>query len=131
MIPPPTYDPNLVADAILAAATRPYRTITVGGTQVLLGTHFPSILDRLSKLLIPTLSAPGRPRNGEAALFGSVDAGRERSGEQPGRRPSFYTAAEPQPRGGAARHSRGFRDGRAAAQPATPPQGLNDAVSHP
>lgn len=100
MIPPPTYDPDLVADAILAAATRPHRTITVGGVgraQVLLGTHFPSILDRLSKLLIPTLAAPGSPRNGEGALFDTVDAGRERSGEQPGRRISLYTAAELNP----------------------------------
>jgi short-subunit dehydrogenase len=100
MIPPPTYDPELVADAILEAAVRPHRSITVGGVgraQVLLGTHFPGVLDSLSKLLVPTINAPGQPRDSEDALFGPMEAGQARSGEQPGRRTSVYTAAEIHP----------------------------------
>ncbi len=96
-VPQPLYDPELVADVILAAAETPRRTITVGGAgraQVLLGTHFPAILDRLARFIIPTLSLPDRPHEGQGALFHPENSRHERSGEQSGRRHSLYTAGK-------------------------------------
>lgn len=100
MIPPPVYDPKLVAEAILSAAVKPRRTLTVGGVgraQALAGTHFAGIFARIGKVLIPTLSAPGPSSPGEASLFRTQDGGRERSSEQSGRSISLYTALQLHP----------------------------------
>ena len=48
LVPPPVYAPELVADAILYAAEHVRRDITVGGVgrlQVLVGQHFPWLID--------------------------------------------------------------------------------------
>ena len=97
-LPPPVYDPQLVADAILSAAVHPRREVTVGGVgraQVLIGTHFPQLLDALSKAMMPLLidrTARQTPGN---SLFASAEAGRERSGVQPhALRHSAYTAVQ-------------------------------------
>ena len=100
LVPPPVYDPELVATAILDAAQNVQREITVGGagrSQVLMGTHFPALLDRLSGLLMPALSDPSRLKTPTDTLFEPTQPGRERSGVQSGRRTSFYTAAERHP----------------------------------
>ena len=105
MIPPPAYDPALVAAAILDAAERPRRTITVGGAgraQVLFGTHFPALLDRLAPLLMPVLNDRDRRQTRSDNLFASDEAGRERSGDQSPRRTSLYTAAQLHPKTSAA-----------------------------
>lgn len=100
LIPPPVYDPTLVAEAILDAAQTVRRDITVGGMgrmQVLLGTHFPAILDRLSGVLAPAMSDPTRKKTEKTSMFEPTQAGQERSGIQPGRQTSLYTAAERHP----------------------------------
>ncbi|WP_277983595.1 SDR family oxidoreductase [Sphingomonas faeni] len=100
LIPPPVYDPTLVAEAILDAAQHVRRDITVGGMgrlQVLLGTHFPAILDKLSGILAPAMSDPIAKKTTETSIFEPNQLGQERSGVQPGRRTSLYTAAERHP----------------------------------
>ncbi len=100
LIPPPVYDPTLVAEAILDAAQHVRRDITVGGMgrlQVLLGTHFPAILDKLSGILEPAMSDPTAKKTTETSIFEPNQFGQERSGVQPGRRTSLYTAAEHHP----------------------------------
>lgn len=100
-IPPPVYDPVLVARAILHAAEHPRRSITVGGggrAQVLLANHFPQALDRMAPLLIPAVVKPGEPhRNGPGDLFRPHRGGDERSDEQSGFRISPYTEAQLHP----------------------------------
>lgn len=100
LIPPPVYDPTLVAEAILDAAQHVRRDITVGGMgrlQVLFGTHFPAVLDAMAGLLAPTLSNPARPKTTRTSIFEPNQAGQERSGIQSGRRTSLYTAAQRHP----------------------------------
>ncbi|MGI4880450.1 MAG: SDR family oxidoreductase [Janthinobacterium lividum] len=104
-IPAPVYDPQLVADAILDAAEHRRRDITVGGAgraQVLVGTHFPQLAERLGGVLAPMMFDRTRPGTVGDALFSSPREGRERSGTQPGRRTSLYTAAQLHPAAAAA-----------------------------
>lgn len=96
LIPPPIYDPALVAVAILDAAQHVRRDVTVGGAgrlQVLLGTHFPALLDRMSGLLEKPLSNPKQVKTGQSSIFAPLQPGQERSGRQPGRKTSLYTTA--------------------------------------
>ena len=96
LIPPPVYDPELVADVILDALVTPRREITVGGAgraQVLFGEHFPALLDRMAGWLIPRLSDPTRPATEANSLFEPSNDGRERSGTEHGRAVSLYTTA--------------------------------------
>jgi len=102
LIPAPVYDPVLVAEAILRAAEHETREITVGGVgraQVLLGTHFPALLDRLSALLGRAMSDPTKPATKLASIFKPEQLGQERSGVQSGRKTSLYTASERHPAG--------------------------------
>ena len=96
-IPPPAYDPELVADAILDCAVHPRREVTVGGVgraQVLFSQHFPALYERLAPLLAKGAYSPSKPQPGPSNLFEGANAGQERSGEHPGRlRHSLYTAA--------------------------------------
>lgn len=99
LIPPPVYDPVLVADAILDAAVNVRRDVTVGGAgrfQVLLGVHFPKLLDLMAGFVEPAMSDPTRAKTG-TTIFAPTQPGRERSGVQPGRKTSLYTAAERHP----------------------------------
>ncbi len=99
-LPPPVYDPALVAEAILHAAEHPRRDMTVGGggrAQVLFAEHFPGIVDRLSGLIMPILTDRSRSRTPGSSLFSAGAGGHERSGAQPARRTSLYTAAERHP----------------------------------
>lgn len=105
MIPPPVYDPDLVAKAILDAAEQPRREITVGGAgraQVLFGTHFPSLFERLAPMMADRLFDPSKAKTAGNTLFGATEAGRERSGDQSPRRTSLYTATQLHPAAAAA-----------------------------
>jgi short-subunit dehydrogenase len=93
LIPPPVYDPALVADAILAAAAHPHRSITVGGIgrlQVVAGTHFPGMLARFGGLMMPLLSDPSRPATRLSNLESPFAGGHERSSLKNGRPVSLY-----------------------------------------
>ena len=99
-IPPPLYAPEVVAAAILRAAVRPFREITVGGAgeaQVLFATHFPGLFSKLAGGITPALTDRGRaaaPDNLEAPTDGGdVHSRREGSG----RSFSAYTAATTHP----------------------------------
>jgi len=99
-IPPLVYDPTLVANAILDAATRPTRGVTVGGAgkaQVLFAQHAPALFDRVAAIgsalfIDPTRNQP-RPDN----LFAPAHNGVERSRDQSGKGFSLYTTAMRRP----------------------------------
>ena len=96
LIPPPVYAPELVADAILAAAVKPQLGITVGGigrAQVLFGTHFPGLLARFGGLMIPMLSDPDQASTPGSNLDRHARDGAERSANQAGRPVSLYAIA--------------------------------------
>lgn len=101
-IPPPIYDPQLVADAILHVATHPLREITIGGlgrAQALFAQHFPGIYEKLAPLAAKGFTDPTREQPGPPNLWDGAQAGRARSGEHPHRRKtSLYTAAMLRPR---------------------------------
>ena len=93
LIPPPVYDPKLVAEAILDAAVTPRRDVTVGGgarLQVLIEQHFPRLLDHLGAVIAPVVEDDHVPRTETDNLAAPVDNGREHSGQQPGRSFSVY-----------------------------------------
>jgi short-subunit dehydrogenase len=96
LIPPPVYAPELVAEAILDAVVHPRRDVTVGGAgrlQVLVGEHFPWLLDRFGGLLAPLLHDPSIPRTARNNLAAPMSDGDMRSRTDPGRSFSIYTAA--------------------------------------
>ncbi|MDO6414672.1 SDR family oxidoreductase [Sphingomonas sp. BIUV-7] len=96
MIPPPVYDPELVAEAVLHAAIHPQREITVGGigrAGELIGQHVPGLVDRLSGLITPVLDDQDQPRTESNNLFEPTRDGEIRSGRQAGRRFSVYGSA--------------------------------------
>lgn len=65
LIPPPAYDPQLVADAVLFCAQHVRRDLTVGGfgrAQSLFATHFPALFDRLAPFVVPLLSTRSVPK---------------------------------------------------------------------
>lgn len=100
-IPPPVYDPSLVAEAILDAATHRRTDITVGGAgraQALFAEHFPALFERLAPLAAKAFTDDDKVQPGPSNLFAPQRNGRERSGEQPGRRrTSLYTVAQRHP----------------------------------
>lgn len=100
-IPPPVYDPKLVAEAILDAATHRRTEITVGGAgraQALFAEHFPALFERLAPLVAKRFTDDDKVQPQPSNLFAPQRNGRERSGEQPGRRrTSLYTAAQRHP----------------------------------
>jgi short-subunit dehydrogenase len=96
LIPPPAYDPMLVADAILDAAEHPRREVTVGGfgrIEVLAATHFPGLYARFGGLFAPLLSDPKRAKTRADNLDQAGDGGAERSDVAVGRRTSVYALA--------------------------------------
>ncbi|MFD1787085.1 SDR family oxidoreductase [Sphingomonas floccifaciens] len=97
LLPPPVYDPAVVAEAILDATVHPRREVTVGGigrAQVLAATHFPQALDWMGGVFARLLRDPSRPPSSGDNLGAPVRNGRERSRDQTGRSFSLYTAAE-------------------------------------
>jgi len=95
-IPPPVYDPELVADAILRACREPLRELTVGGigrASVLIGTHFPRLLEWLTPWIAPRLVDRGRSPTPGTNLAHVEDDGRVLSGVEKGRAFSLYAFA--------------------------------------
>lgn len=96
-IPPPAYDPELVAEAILDSCVHPRREVTVGGVgraQVLFSQHFPTLYEWLAPFGAKGAYSPDKPQPGPSNLFEGANAGQERSGEHPARlRRSLYTSA--------------------------------------
>ena len=104
-VPPLVYHPILVAEAILDAAEHERREVTVGGAgraQVLFGAHFPVLLEKLSKLLIPQLVDSTRAKTPGDSLFAPANEGRERSGIERPKRFSLYNIALHHPAAGVA-----------------------------
>ena len=102
-IPPPIYDPQLVADAILHCAVHPTRDVTVGGggrAQVLFATHFPALYEKLGPIAADAFFIDRKKTQPEPSnLKWGVNAGQERSGEHPhARKTSLYTAAALHPK---------------------------------
>jgi short-subunit dehydrogenase len=100
-IPPPVYDPQLVADAILDCAVHPRREITVGGAgraQVLFAEHFPALFEWLAPSATKGLTDDSKPQPKPSNLFGGVRAGKERSGEHHAKPFSVYTSAMEHPK---------------------------------
>lgn len=95
-IPPPVYDPQLVAEAILDAATTPRREVTVGGggkAQVLFAEHAPALFEKVAAAGSALFIDPNDQQPGPDNLFTPGGEGRHRSEKQFGRKTSFYTAA--------------------------------------
>jgi short-subunit dehydrogenase len=96
-IPPPAYDPQLVADAILDACVNSRREVTVGGVgraQVLFSQHFPALYEWIAPRGAKFAYSPSKQQPKPSNLFAPANAGRERSGEHPARlRHSLYTSA--------------------------------------
>ncbi|WP_210356729.1 SDR family oxidoreductase [Sphingomonas beigongshangi] len=100
-VPPPVYDPELVAKTILACSVRPRRAITVGGVgraETLFAAHFPGLFGKIApKAAAAGFVDPDKPQPQPSNLFGSVRTGHVRSGEHHARAVSLYTAAARRP----------------------------------
>lgn len=104
-LPPPTYEPEVVARAILDAAERPTRDLTVGGkdgVMAVLGGLFPRLTDRLMEASMFDQQKRGVPFRGDR--HGTIDEpvpgdGHHVHGEAPGRtmQSSLYTQAQKHP----------------------------------
>ena len=96
-IPPPIYDPQLVANAILHCAQHVTREVTVGGAgraQALFAQHFPKLYQRLAPIAARTFIDRAKTQPEPSNLKWGVRAGEERSGEHPfARKTSLYTTA--------------------------------------
>jgi short-subunit dehydrogenase len=84
--PPPSYAPEVVAEAILQAAEHPVREITVGGSGRLieaLDHWLPATLDRVMARLLPRMQQSRTPAGGRGAvgLYEAAGAARERRGD--------------------------------------------------
>lgn len=99
-IPPPAYDPILVAEAILLAAQKPTREVTVGGIgrmEVLFANHFPALFERLAPVVRPLLRDRSRADAPTSNLFKPGRDGWERSPDETGRAFSLYGSATRHP----------------------------------
>lgn len=99
-LPPPVYTPEVVARAILHAAQRPCRELTVGGVglmQILAAAHSPRLADRVSSLVPPLLKDERRPAPARDSLERFGDGGRTRSPFETSRPFSLYTDARLNP----------------------------------
>ncbi|MFW2830263.1 SDR family oxidoreductase [Sphingomonas sp. ID0503] len=99
-IPPPPYDPALVAEAILDCCTRRVREVTVGGVgraQALFAQHFPALFDRLAPLVAPLLHTDTLPKTRTDNLAKVAADGEERSATEVGKPFSLYTSAARHP----------------------------------
>ncbi|MBV9077224.1 MAG: SDR family NAD(P)-dependent oxidoreductase [Methylobacteriaceae bacterium] len=101
--PPPAYDSELVADAILFAAEHPRRTLSVGFggfATSLLATHFPRLTDKLIEstgFAMQVTDEPGRPARRDN-LYAPREDGARRSALPGGRREtSLFLEAQKRP----------------------------------
>lgn len=100
-LPQPIYSPELVADAILYAAQRPVRALTVGGMgrlQVAAANLTPGLFDLAASRMGPTLIDYDTPAPFEdGSLYEPQGDDGDEQGRQKGRRVSLYTAAKLNP----------------------------------
>ncbi|MFC3076786.1 SDR family oxidoreductase [Phenylobacterium terrae] len=99
-VPPPVYAPEVVADAILYAAQRPVRTLTVGagGRQMTLTAALaPHFADRLFGATFPPLSKRKGEKPASDNLYGPAEDGRVSTPHFRGRKFSVYTEARKRP----------------------------------
>jgi NAD(P)-dependent dehydrogenase (short-subunit alcohol dehydrogenase family) len=98
---PPVYTPDLVAEAILHAATRRTRTLPVGGASAMTiasNAVSPGLMDRFLALTgARSQQMPEQPRDGAGQLFAADGNGAERGGFA-ARGFSVYTWARLHPR---------------------------------
>lgn len=89
-LPPPIYDPDLVADAILRAAVKPTRSTTVGGAgraQALTARLTPHLFDKLAAKMPQILVDKSHPvPSGSGNLFAPSEEPLSARGDQCGRR---------------------------------------------
>lgn len=101
-LPDPIYDPNLVGRAILDAAQRPRRAITVGGGgkfQVLGATMLPSLYDRIASTMRDKLVDKDKPVGRvEGNLYSPQGNDGDVRGKQDGRGFSTFTSIRRHPR---------------------------------
>ncbi|HEX2560340.1 SDR family oxidoreductase [Phenylobacterium sp.] len=100
-VPPPVYAPEVVADAILYAAQRPVRNLTVGagGRQMTLTAALaPSFADRLFGAVVPPLSRRKGEKPATDNLYAPSEDGRVATPHFRGRKFSVYTEAHKRPR---------------------------------
>ncbi|HEX8568862.1 MAG TPA: SDR family oxidoreductase [Caulobacteraceae bacterium] len=100
-VPPPVYSPELVADAVLHAAQRPVRMITVGGAGRMMtaSAHMaPGLTDRLLTSAFFLLARRGSRRGQPVNLHHAGRDGRRYGDAKLVRRTSLYTAAQTHPR---------------------------------
>jgi short-subunit dehydrogenase len=99
-IPPPVYDPKLVADAILHCAVHGTREITVGGlarAQVLTYQHFKGVMQWIAPKVAQAFLDPTRGQPDQSNLWHGSGDGRVRSDDQMGKPFSLYTEAAKRP----------------------------------
>lgn len=99
-IPPPPYDPELTANAILHAATHRVRDMTVGGLgrmEVLFAAHFPALFERLAPIVVPFLSDRSRAPTPGNNLDRPGEDGAMRSPTEHGRKASLSLTARLHP----------------------------------
>ncbi len=101
-VPPPTYAPEVVADAILHAAEHPTRNLVVGGAgraMIAASRLAPSLADRLFAFsFFRTARQPGRPRRDTPANLHRAGEDGRRHGDQGHLfRHSAYTAMRKHP----------------------------------
>lgn len=104
MYPPPVYTPDVVADAVLYAATHQVREVMVGGAARLMATMgrlFPRLTDRLMEhTLFRAQQTSEEPRTATDNLYQAGSGGEERSyyANMHVARRSWYTSARLNPK---------------------------------
>lgn len=101
LVPPPAYDPQLVADAVIYCAEHNRRELTVGGigrAQTLLAAHFPRAFERFAPLVVPLLYDTQIEKTGRNALWNGFGTGQARSSNERGLKFDPYTLITLKPR---------------------------------
>lgn len=100
LIPPPPYDPALVAEAVLHAVRHDVEEMTVGGIgrlQVLFAAHFPHLFERVAPVIVPLLSSDRIAKTPGSNLWSVAEDGASRAAHESGRRFSLSLAARQRP----------------------------------
>jgi short-subunit dehydrogenase len=96
-VPPPSYGPEAVVEAILHAAQHPIRQVTVGAgarPMVLATAAAPGLADRVFAALVPRLARSRAPMEPRDSLYAPFDGGQEQTPRYHGRKVSFYARAQ-------------------------------------
>ncbi|TFW14249.1 SDR family NAD(P)-dependent oxidoreductase [Brevundimonas intermedia] len=99
-VAPPVYAPEVVARAILHAATHKVRSVTVGGAgraMVASAQLMPGLMDRFFGWSMPKIQRSNDPETPGDNLFGGRSEGRLYRAKGPGRGFSTYTTAANRP----------------------------------